>query len=84
MTTPTTIAQVKITAQSWQTGRIKGEIEAGDYQWHFEWQFLQGKLSVKPTLGRSLIQEPLARFLENSDYQLEVGGNYQFLVRAKF
>ncbi|MGY6529831.1 MAG: DUF3146 family protein [Cyanobacterium sp.] len=78
-----TIALVRITNQSWQSGKIYGEIEAGSYQWQFEWQFLQGKLSVKPTLGRSLIQEPLARFLEHCDYQLEVGGDYHFAVRAK-
>ncbi len=83
MSLPETTAQVKITSQSWHTGKIRGEIEAGSYQWNFEWHFLQGKLSLKPTFGRSLIQEPLARFLENSDYQLEVGGDYQFSVRAK-
>lgn len=82
MALPETIAQVRITNQSWHTGKIQGEIEAGSYQWQFEWQFLEGKLSLKPTLGRSLIQEPLARFLEHSDYQLEVGGDYHFMVRA--
>jgi hypothetical protein len=38
---------------------------------------------VKPSLGRALIYEPLGRFLERSDYQLEPGGDYEFLLRAK-
>ncbi len=82
MPIPQTTAQVKITCQCWQEGKIQGEVNAGSYQWDFEWRFRQGKLLVKPTLGRSLIQEPLSRFLERSDYQLEVGGDYQFCIRA--
>ena len=79
---PETNAHVRITQQSWQQGRIEGEISAGSYQWQFQWRFRQGKLLVHPSLGRSLIQEPLSRFLERCDYQLEVGGNYHFIVRA--
>ncbi len=82
MSIPQTTAQVTITHQCWQTGKIAGEVNAGNFLWNFEWRFRQGKLSVKPTLGRSLIQEPLSRFLEKSDYQLEVGGDYQFFIRA--
>ncbi len=82
MSIPQTIAQVRITYQCWQKGKMVGEVNAGSYQWDFEWRFRQGKLLVKPTLGRSLIQEPLSRFLERSDYELEVGGDYQFCIRA--
>ncbi len=34
-----------------------------------------------PTFGRALIKEPLERFLERQDYQLEPGGDYQFTLR---
>ncbi len=79
---PETNAFVRITQQSWQQGKIEGEVIAGSYQWQFQWCFRQGKLLISPCLGRSLIQEPLSRFLERCDYQLEVGGNYHFIVRA--
>ncbi len=78
-----TIVEVKITTQCWQKREIRGEVNAGNYQWFFQWCFPHGELRVKPTLGRSLIQEPLSRFLEKYDYQLEAGGDYQFLLRAK-
>ena len=78
-----TTAHLRITYQSWQLGKIEGEVMAAEYQWQFQWQFQSGKLVVKPSLGRALIQEPLGRFLERSDYQLEVGSNYTFLIRAK-
>jgi Protein of unknown function (DUF3146) len=81
---PETIAYVCITQQSWQKGILEGEVKAGTYQWYFQWRFRQGELSVKPSLGRSLILEPLSRFLERYDYQLEPGGNYEFKLRAKF
>lgn len=80
---PETTAYVRITGQSWQQGKIEGEVTAGHYEWQFQWCFRQGKLSVKPTLGRALILEPLGRFLEQSDYQLEPGGDYAFKIRAK-
>ncbi|WP_330204273.1 DUF3146 family protein [Cyanobacterium sp. Dongsha4] len=83
MALPETIVEVKITSQSWSKGEIKGEVNAGSYQWHFKWHFPAGKLSITPTLGRSLIKEPLCRFLESHDYQLEAGGDYQFCLRAK-
>jgi Protein of unknown function (DUF3146) len=80
---PETVAYVRITGQSWQAGKIEGEVRAGDYDWQFQWCFRQGKLSIHPSLGRALIQEPLARFLEGSDYKLEPGGDYAFTIRAE-
>ena len=79
-----TTAYLRITHQSWQLGKIEGEVSAAEYQWQFQWQFRQGKLLVQPSLGRALILEPLGRFLERSDYQLEAGSNYTFTIRAKF
>ncbi len=81
---PYTTAHVRITHHSWHSGKMIGDIQAGVYQWQFEWHFIQGKLSVQPSLGRALIQEPLGRFLERYDYQLEAGGDYEFTVRAEF
>ncbi|HAC61970.1 MAG TPA: DUF3146 domain-containing protein [Cyanothece sp. UBA12306] len=80
---PETIAYVRITQQSWQQGQIEGEVRAAQYQWRFKWHFRRGRLLVQPTLGRALIYEPLGRFLEHCDYQLEPGGDYQFTVRAE-
>lgn len=80
---PETTAHVRITRQSWQHGRIEGEVRASDYEWQFQWRFRQGELSVEPSLGRALIKEPLERFLERSDYQLELGGDYSFTIRAE-
>ncbi len=79
-----TIAYVRITKQSWQLGKLEGEVQAADYEWRFQWHFRRGKLLVQPSLGRALIYEPLGRFLERCDYQLEPGGDYQFTLRAKF
>ncbi|WP_456297638.1 DUF3146 family protein [Dactylococcopsis salina] len=62
---------------------MEGEVSAGSYQWSFQWKFRQGRLVVHPSLGRALIFEPLGRFLERCDYQLEPGGDYEFTVRAK-
>ena len=80
---PETTAHVRILQQSWQHGKIIGEVSAGHYEWTFQWHFRQGKLRVHPSLGRALIFEPLGRFLEHSDYQLEPGGDYQFMLRTK-
>jgi hypothetical protein len=79
---PETTAHVRITHQSWQHGKIAGEVRANAYEWEFEWCFRQGRLSVQPSMGRALIQEPLGRFLERCDYQLELGGDYSFTIRA--
>jgi hypothetical protein len=74
---------VKIARQSWQEGKIEGEVSAGEFVWQFQWCFRQGNLRVKPSLGRALIQEPLNRFLERSDHQLEPGGDYSFTIKAQ-
>ena len=78
---PQTTAHVRITKHSWQQGHIHGEISAKDYTWDFQWRFSQGVLEVSPSLGRALIKEPLERFLEQQDYQLEPGGDYSFTLR---
>ena len=80
---PETTAYVRITKQSWQQGKIEGEVRAAAYQWQFQWRFRQGQLFVQPSLGRALITEPLGRFLERRDYQLEPGGDYEFTLRAE-
>jgi hypothetical protein len=58
-------------------------VRANEYEWQFEWLFRQGRLVVEPSLGRALIKEPLSRFLERCDYQLEPGGDYSFTIRAE-
>ncbi|NJR48880.1 MAG: DUF3146 family protein [Leptolyngbyaceae cyanobacterium CSU_1_3] len=80
---PETTAHVRITRQSWQHGSIEGEVRANQFEWHFHWHFRQGRLLVEPSLGRALIKEPLGRFLEQKDYQLEPGGDYSFTIRAE-
>jgi hypothetical protein len=79
---PETIVYVRITQQCWQQGKLEGEVKASSYQWQFQWYFRGGMLFVKPSLGRALIFEPLGRFLERHDYQLEPGGDYEFTVKA--
>lgn len=83
MSVPKTTAYVRILRQSLWEGQIEGEVSAGSYEWSFEWQFRQSRLIVQPSLGRALIRDPLERFLERCDYQLEPGGDYEFIVRAK-
>lgn len=80
---PETIARVRVLQQSWRQGNIIGEVSAGSYEWQFQWHFRQGKLRVTPPLGRALIFEPLGRFLERCDYQLEPGGDYEFMLRSQ-
>jgi hypothetical protein len=80
---PETTAHVRITQQSWPQGKLEGEVKTESYEWRFQWHFRRGHLAVQPSLGRALIFEPLGRFLERYDYQLEPGGDYQFTVRAK-
>ena len=80
---PNTTAYVRITHQSWHQGKIEGEVRASDYEWQFQWRFRQKRLLIQPSLGRALIQEPLGRFLERCDYQLEPGGDYFFTIRAQ-
>ncbi len=79
---PETTAHLRVTSFSWQEGVMCGDVEAAHYQWTFQWCFSQGRLSVHPSLGRALIYEPLGRFLERSDYQLEAGSDYEFKLRA--
>ncbi|MGL5083378.1 MAG: DUF3146 family protein [Microcoleaceae cyanobacterium] len=82
---PETIAHIRVTRQSWQKGILEGEISAGAFEWRFQWRFRSTKaLVIQPSQGRALIQEPLGRFLEKWDYQLEPGGDYSFTIRAKF
>lgn len=80
---PETTAYVRITNQSWQHGKIEGEVRANSLEWQFQWRFRQGELVVEPSLGRALIKDALERFLERSDYQLEPGGDYSFTIRAE-
>lgn len=79
---PQTTVRVRVIQQSWQDGILAGEAIATHYQWQFQWCFTRGQLLVQPPLGRALILEPLSRFLERNDYQLELGGDYEFTVRA--
>ncbi len=81
---PQTTAHVHITRYSWQDGTIEGEVNANGWVWQFCWSFRAGKLQVEPSMGRALIREPLSRFLEKSDYLLEPGRNYSFLIRSHF
>ena len=80
---PETVAHVRITQQSISMGKIEGEVKAAQYEWQFRWRFRQRKLSLQPYLGKALIQEPLERFLERCDHQLEAGGDYTFTVKSK-
>jgi hypothetical protein len=80
---PETTAHVRILRQSWQQGEIEGEVRANHYEWQFRWMFRGGQLVIQPSLGRALIKEPLGRFLEARDYQLEPGGDYSFTIRAE-
>lgn len=81
--TPTTIAEVRITGQSWEEGIIQGDLQANDLTWEFQWCFRQGRLRVQPSLGRALIQDALLKFLVQQDYHLEPGGNYSFEIRSR-
>ncbi|MEB3174199.1 MAG: DUF3146 family protein [Cyanobacteriota bacterium] len=80
---PETVAQVRVTSLSWHQGLMCGDVQAGNYHWEFQWQFRRGKLRVWPSLGRALIYEPLGRFLERSDYQLEPGSDYELRLRSQ-
>ncbi|MEA5594604.1 DUF3146 family protein [Rivularia sp. UHCC 0363] len=80
---PQTTAHVRITRQSWQNSLLEGEVKAGEFEWRFQWHFSQAELSITPSQGRALIKEPLSRFLEQKDYQLEPGGDYVFTIRSE-
>lgn len=79
---PQTTALVRVIRLSWLEGKLDGEVTAGDFTWQFEWWFTRDRLHVEPSRGRALIREPLGRFLEACDYQLEPGGDYSFTIRA--
>jgi len=83
MTLPQTEAFLRVTDRCWDRGFLEGEIAAGSFTWQFQWRFRQDHLAIEPSQGRALIQEPLGRFLEQKDYQLEPGGDYSFTIRAE-
>jgi hypothetical protein len=80
---PQTLVNVRVLRQSWQVGRLEGEVHTAHYEWTFVWDFRRGQLAIEPSKGRALIKEPLGRFLEAKDYQLEPGGDYEFTIRGE-
>ena len=81
---PETIANVSIKEYSFSKKQIEGVVEASQFKWTFTWSFSNGLLTVKPPLGRALIEDALLRFLLKKDYELEAGNAYQFTISAKF
>ena len=81
---PTTTAYLRIHKQCFNQKKVEGIVRAGDFEWNFIWSFKQGQLFVEPPLGRALIKDALERYLIQTDYKLESGGDYDFTVRAKF
>ena len=81
---PATKAHLRIFRQSFTKQFINGEVSAGEFDWEFTWFFGKGELIIEPSLGRALIQDALLRFLIKKDYYLEPGGDYIFVIRAKF
>ncbi|SAY39469.1 DUF3146 family protein [Candidatus Synechococcus spongiarum] len=79
---PVTTARLQVLNQDLHLGLCKGQVWAGEFAWVFHWHFRQGKLRLEPSLGRALIEDALLRFLLRFDHQLDVGGEYNFLVRA--
>lgn len=79
---PVTTARLQVLNQDLHLGLCKGQVWAGEFAWVFHWHFRQGKLRLEPSLGRALIEDALLRFLLRCDHQLDVGGEYNFLVRA--
>ena len=79
---PVTTARLQVLNQDLHLGLCKGQVWAGEFAWVFHWHFRQGKLRLEPSLGRALIEDALLRFLLHCDHQLDVGGEYNFLVRA--
>ena len=82
--TTSTTAYLRLNSQNFYHQTMAGEVSAGDFIWSFIWKFDKGVLSVQPSLGRALIEDALLRFLLTADYSLEPGGEYMFIVRAKF
>ena len=81
---PATTAHLRVLRQCFQAKCVEGEVSAGGFEWQFSWAFDRGELVVEPSLGRALIEDALRRFLVRSDYRLEPGGDYSFMVRARF
>ena len=81
---PETIANLRIKEYCFKKKQIKGVVEASQFKWTFTWSFSNGFLTVKPPLGRALIEDALLRFLLKKDYELEAGNAYQFTISAKF
>ena len=81
---PETIANVSVKEYCFSKKQIKGVVEASQFKWTFTWSFSNGFLTVKPPLGRALIEDALLRFLLKKDYELEAGNAYQFTISAKF
>ena len=81
---PETIAEVSIKEYCFSRKQIKGVVEASQFKWTFTWSFSNGLVTVKPPLGRALIEDALLRFLLKKDYELEAGNAYQFTISAKF
>ena len=81
---PQTIAKVIVNEYCFSRKQIKGVVEASQYKWTFTWSFNNGLLTVKPPLGRALIEDALLRFLLKKDYELEAGNEYKFTISAKF
>ena len=79
-----TTAYLSIKEYNFKTKELKGLGEASEFKWNFIWSFKNGRLSVKPPLGRALIEDSLLRFLIKKDYQLETGNVYKFTILAKF
>ena len=81
---PETIAQLSVKEYCFSKKQIKGVVEASQFKWTFTWSFNKGLLSVKPPLGKALIEDALLRFLLKKDYELEAGHDYKFTIAAKF
>ena len=81
---PETIAQLSVKEYCFSKKQIKGVVEASQFKWTFTWSFNKGLLSVKPPLGKALIEDALLRFLLKKDYELEAGNEYKFTISAKF
>ena len=79
-----TIANVSVKEYCFSKKQIKGVVEASQFKWTFTWSFSEGKLLVKPPLGRALIEDALLRFLLKKDYELEAGNDYKFTIGSKF
>ena len=79
---PATTARLQVLNHDLRSGLVQGQVWAGEFAWVFHWRFREGKLQVEPSLGRALIEDALLRFLLRHDHQLDVGGEYNFLVRS--